>query len=84
MYYGPDIIQKAGITISGMSATQSSLLLSIPLSSINAIGSILAVIFIDKLGRRYIILRSAPFITLSWFITAAGMAFTGEDQSEST
>ena len=84
MYYGPDIMQQAGITISGMSEKQSALFLNIPLSGINALGTILSIFFIDKLGRRYIILRSTPFLAISWFITAAGMAFTGNDQSEST
>ena len=78
MYYGPDIMEKAGIVIEGMSEEQSALLLNIPLSFINGLGTLLSVFFIDNLGRRYLILRSLPLIVLSWFIVAAGMAFTGE------
>ena len=84
MYYGPDIMEKAGITIPGLSDTESSLVLNIPLSGFNATGTILSIFFIDRLGRRYIILRALPFIAVSWVITAAGMAFTGEGQPEST
>lgn len=84
MYYGPDIMEKAGITIPGLSDTESSLVLNIPLSAFNATGTFLSIFFIDKLGRRYIILRSLPFIAISWIITATGMAFTGPDRPDST
>ena len=84
MYYGPDIMKSAGITVAGLDDTESSLVLNIPLSAFNATGTILSIFFIDKLGRRFIILRSLPFIAVSWLITAAGMAFTGENQPEST
>ena len=83
MYYGPDIMEKAGIVISGMTEEQSALLLNIPLSAINGIGTCLAVFYIDKLGRRYIILRMVPFMAISWWITAVGMALTGENHSDS-
>ena len=75
---------KAGIRLPGMEARESSLMLNIPLSSINCFGTILSIFFIDRVGRRYIMLRSLPLIALSWIITASGMAFTGDDQSEST
>ena len=84
MYYGPDIMKKAGITIDGMSKNQTALLLNIPLALLNGIGSTLSIFFIDRLGRRYIILRSTPVIAVSWFIAATGMAFTGETLSQST
>ena len=76
-------MKAAGITVGGLSDDESSLVLNIPLSAFNAIGTILSVFFIDRLGRRYIILRSLPFIAISWLITAAGMAYTGPDRSES-
>ena len=79
MYYGPDIMKKAGIQLPGMTADESSLLLNIPLACFNALGTIMSVFFIDKLGRRYLILRVLPLIALSWFITAIGMSFTGEN-----
>ena len=82
MYYGPDIMQKAGIRVPGLEERESSLMLNIPLSGVNAIGTTLSIFFIDRVGRRYIILRSLPLIAVSWLITALGMAFTGDDQSE--
>ena len=84
MYYGPDIMLKAGITVPGLEEKDSSLLLNIPLSAFNSIGTILSIFFIDRVGRRYIILRSLPLIALSWIITAIGMSQTGEDQAEET
>ena len=81
MYYGPDIMEKAGIVFNGMTEEQSALLLSIPLSFFNALGTLLSIFFIDRMGRRYLILRSLPLITLTWLIVATGMAFTGENQS---
>ena len=84
MYYGPDIMQKAGITIPGLSQDESSLVLNIPLSCFNAIGTIMSIFFIDKLGRRYIILRSTPFVAISWIVTAIGMSLTGDGRSDST
>ena len=47
------------------------------LSLINAFGNIVAMFFIDKLGRRYIILRSTPLAAVSWLVTAIGMSLTG-------
>lgn len=83
MYYGPDIMRKAGIQISGLNEDESALALNIPLSFVNSLGSILAIFFIDSLGRRYIILRTTPFMALSWFIAGSGMAFTGDERTES-
>ena len=45
-------------------------------------GTIAAIFFIDRLGRRYLILRTLPFIALSWFVTAAGMAYTGDGRTD--
>ena len=81
MYYGPDIMTKAGITISGLSTDESALVLNIPLAFVNSVGSFLAVTLIDRLGRRFIILRMTPFMAVSWFIAAAGMAFTGDGRT---
>ena len=58
--------------------------MNIPLSCFNAIGTISSIFFIDKLGRRYIILRSTPFVAVFWIVTAIGMSFTGDDRSDST
>ena len=54
-----------------------------PLTFLNATGNILVLFFIERLGRRYIILRMVPFMALSWLITAVGISFTDEEKSES-
>ena len=73
MYYGPDILIKAGVTIDGMDADESALLLNIPLAFCNAVGTVLAVVFIDWGGRRYLMLRMLPISAIAWLITALGM-----------
>ena len=67
-----------------MTEDESSLILNIPLSCFNAIGTISSIFFIDKLGRRYLILRSTPIVAIFWIVTAIGMSFTGDNRSEST
>ena len=57
--------------------------MNMPLTLVNAIGNIAVLFFIERLGRRWIILRMIPFIALSWIITAIGIWFTDEDQTES-
>ena len=56
--------------------------MNMPLTFFNATGNILVLFFIERLGRRWIILRMVPFMALSWIITAIGIWFTDEDQSE--
>ena len=56
--------------------------MNMPLTLFNASGNILSIFFIESLGRRWTILRMTPFIALSWIITAIGISFTGEEQSE--
>ena len=82
MYYGSEMMKQAGLQIEGYSRTESSLLLYLLLSFINAAGCIIAVFFIDRLGRRYIILRSMPFAAASWIVTAIGMSMTGLNHDE--
>ena len=84
MYYGPDIMRQAGITLPGLTEKESSLALNIPLAFFNTVGTMLSVCFIDRLGRRYIILRTLPFIGLCWLVTAFGMAYKGEERDDET
>ena len=44
-----------------------------PLALTNALGTIVAIIYIDKLGRRFILLRLIPFIAGTLLILAAGL-----------
>ena len=71
MYYGPDIMLKAGF--GDVDNPNQTLIDSLPLAFINAFGTFLAILFIDKLGRRYIILRSVPFISISLLILSLGL-----------
>jgi SP family galactose:H+ symporter-like MFS transporter len=62
MYYGPDIIKSTGISVDGIDEKTLSIILNIPLAGVNAIGSMIAVFVIDKMGRRFIMLRLIPGI----------------------
>lgn len=77
MYYGPDILIQAGLTIQGMDPDESALLLNIPLAAVNAIGTLVSCVYIDKLGRRFLMLRTLPISTIGWLITALGMYLNG-------
>ena len=73
MYYGPDILITAGITIPGMGTDESALLLNIPLAFVNAVGTLISCVYIDRAGRRFLMLRTLPISCLGWLITALGM-----------
>lgn len=60
MYYGPNIMQKAGYDSSGSEALKAS----IPLFCVGVTGMFCAVLMIDKLGRRTLLLWTVPFMTL--------------------
>ena len=78
MYYGSDIMREAGVSLSDdLSKNESSLLLYIVLSVMNAVGSITSIFCIDRLGRRYLILRSMPLAAIAWIVTAVGMGYRG-------
>jgi hypothetical protein len=46
----------------------------------NALGTVVAIFYIDKLGRRYILLRMIPFVAVTLLILALGLGFNGMDQ----
>jgi hypothetical protein len=57
-------------------------MLSLPLAFINALGTIVAVFYVDKLGRRYIMLRTLPWIGISMAMIGVGMGihnFTSDE-----
>ncbi|KAI4297636.1 hypothetical protein L6164_037518 [Bauhinia variegata] len=60
MYYSPTIVQLAGFA-----SNQLALLLSLITSAINAIGSILSIVFIDKSGRKKLMLISLVGVVAS-------------------
>ena len=47
--------------------------MNIVLAFTNAVGTISSIFFIDSMGRRYLILRTVPFISISWVIVAVGI-----------
>ena len=82
MYYGPILMKDAGIKINGLSDDESSLLLNIPLAGANFIGTIFAIMYIERMGRRGILLRTTPLLALCWLFTAIGMSFTSNNLSD--
>ncbi|CAJ2677656.1 unnamed protein product [Trifolium pratense] len=60
MYYSPAIIQLAGFA-----SNQTALLLSLVTSGLNAFGSILSIYFIDKTGRKKLLLFSLSGVVMS-------------------
>ena len=64
-----------------MDDKQAALLLNIPLAGVNAIGTFISLLFIDKLGRRYLMLRTLPFAAASWIVVAIGMWLNGKSDS---
>ena len=68
----------------GLSEDESSLVLNIPLAAANFIGSIICVLYIEKMGRRGVLLRTTPLLAVCWVIAAIGMAFTGPEKSDTS
>jgi len=60
MYYSPSIVQLAGFA-----SNRTALLLSLITSGLNAFGSILSIYFIDKTGRKKLVLISLTGVVLS-------------------
>ncbi|KAJ1392424.1 Sugar/inositol transporter [Sesbania bispinosa] len=60
MYYSPTIVQLAGFA-----SNQTALLLSLVTAGLNAFGSILSIYFIDRTGRKKLLLFSLSGVVLS-------------------
>lgn len=86
MYYGPSIILDSGIRISGYKKDDPivGVMLNIPLAFMNALGSVVAIFYIDKLGRRYIFLKLLPLITLSLICVSISMWLSNYHNEHST
>ena len=56
--------------------------MNIPLAGFNVIGTLGATFMIDRLGRRYLMLCTLPFIMMAWLIVAIGMSMTENPESE--
>jgi len=74
MYYGPKIIIATGIEMDEIESKEKlGIILNIPLALTNALGSAVAVLVIDKMGRRYIMLRTLPGVFLACITTSVSM-----------
>lgn len=80
MYYGPEIMKMAGF--GDQTNKRYSLISSIPLTLINMIGTLIALFTIDKYGRRFLILRNLPFISISMGLIGLGMALRNYTEPE--
>jgi MFS family permease len=76
MYYSPEIIIDTGASIEDIADEDHlGILLSIPITITNFIGSIFAIFIIDKLGRRYLMLRAIPGVTLTLVLISVWFFF---------
>lgn len=69
MYYGPQIMQMIGVG----SSARDAIILSIPLAGVNTIGTVISMLTVDTLGRRGIMLKSLPIISLCMFCMSSMM-----------
>lgn len=92
MYYGPEVMKEAGfgsteneldvifqevlIILIRIFLYIKTLYAAIPLSVINCVGTFIATLFVDNLGRRYIMLRTFPGCAFSMFLLGIGMWLT--------
>ena len=74
MYYGPKIILATGITIPSIKDDATlGIVMNLPLAFMNAAGSTVAVFVIDKMGRRFVMLRCLPGVCGSCLLVALAM-----------
>ncbi|KAM7515510.1 hypothetical protein LguiA_005093 [Lonicera macranthoides] len=73
MYYSPTIIQLAGFASNqtGFASNQTALLLSLVIASLNAFGSIVSIHFIDRTGRKKLLVISLCGVIISLGVLAA-------------
>lgn len=66
MYYSPTIVQLAGFA-----SNQTALLLSLVTAGLNAVGSIVSIYFIDRTGRKKLLVVSLCGVILSLAVLSA-------------
>lgn len=50
----------------------------------NALGTLIAIFYIDKLGRRYILIRMIPFIGASLLVISLGLGLKGFGEDDTS
>jgi hypothetical protein len=86
MYYGPSIILGSGVKVGDLdpASPRTGIILNIPLAFMNAVGSVITTVYIDKLGRRYMMIRLIPGIVLSLFLVSYSMYLSKYEVEGST
>jgi MFS family permease len=77
MYYGPQIMMKAGF----MASKSQAIVASIPMAATNFLGTIVAMLYIDRLGRRGMLLWTLPLIVISLAVVSIGFSLTEAEVS---
>ena len=84
MYYGPIIIMATGISFSGFKPNdpKTGILLNCLLSFVNTVGNTSTLFFIEKFGRRHIMLKVLPYIIISLLVIAFSMYLSNGVENE--
>ncbi len=71
LFYGPEVLRDAGF--GGDMKEQTVLTGFLFLGALNFLGTLVALLRVDSLGRRFLLLRCLPFLILSMFLLAISM-----------
>lgn len=82
MYYGPEMMKKAGFGKENEEI--STLLASLPLACIDAVGTCIACVIVDKYGRRWSMLRCLPGAAFGMLTLGIGLYVHSIPSLEST
>jgi SP family myo-inositol transporter-like MFS transporter 13 len=69
MYFGPQLMQMVGFN----GSKEIAIITSIPLAGVNVLGTVVAMLWVDNLGRRSVLLWTTPVIILC--LTTLSVAF---------
>lgn len=79
MYYGPTLMKKIGLA---GESKEDQIIAAVPLACINAFCTLLAMLFIDNRGRRWILLRFTPIVATSLFVVSIGISIFSYSTSQ--
>jgi len=75
MYYGPEMIKQSKI----FKDTENNtfiLMAAVPLAFINFLGTVFAIFYIEKLGRKMIMLKTLPYCVIGMIMMSIGVFCT--------